>query len=116
MNPKYVYDDGVAYGAQPLKGLAEFEVKMVTYGAKWGRSLALGIRRCKKGVPIESGPGIPVHSLGDEYHCVWADQRLVNNFVTPGEKSYYGYVDLDDLREGDYVGLRLSRDGVYYES
>ena len=114
MNPEDKYDNGIAYGAQPLKGLAEFEVKMMTYGAKWpaSDSLALGIRRCKKGVPIESGPGIPVGSHDAQYHCVWTDQRLVNNFITPGEKSDYGYVDLDDLREGDCVGLRLSRDGV----
>ena len=112
MDPEDTYNDGVAYGAQPLKGLAEFEVKMVTYGAKWTESLGLGIRRCKKGVPIESGAGIPADPCGAEYHCMWADQRLRNNFVTPREISDYGYVDLDDLREGDCVRLRLSQDGV----
>ena len=111
MNPEYKYRDGVAYGAQPLKGLAEFEVKIVTYyyGAKWTPSLAFGIRRCKKGVPIKSGLGIPVDASDAKYHYVWADQRLFNN---PGEWSDYGYVHLYDLREGDCVGLRLSQDGV----
>ena len=112
MNPEDKFDDGVVYGAQPLKGLAEFEVKMVTYEIEWTPSLAFGLRRCKKGVPIESGPGIPVQSHYAEYHCVWTDRRLINKFVTPGESSDYGYVDLDDLREGDCVGLRLSQDGV----
>ena len=84
---------------------------MVTYGTEWTASLALGIRRCKKGVPIESGLDIPEDSYGAKY-CMWDGQTLYNNLVTPEEKSEYGYVDLDDLREGDCVGLRLSQGGV----
>ena len=112
MNPEDEFRYGVAYGAQPLKGLAEFEVKMMTYGANWFNSLQFGLRKCKKAVPIESGPFIPEDSYCAEYHCVWSGQRLSNNLVTPGEESDYGYVDLDDLREGDCVGLRLSQGGV----
>ena len=104
--------NGVAYGAQPLKGLAEFEVKMVTYGRKWAGSLRLGIRRTKRGITIKSGSGIPKDSYDAEHHCVWSGQRLSNNLITPGERSDYGYVDVRDLREGDCVGLCLSRDGV----
>jgi hypothetical protein len=112
MNPEDTYEDGVAYGAQPLKGLAEFEVKRVTHGAVWFNSLRFGVMRMKRGTVIESGPGIPVDTIATEYHCVWANQTLYNNLVIPGEKSDYGYVDLRDLREGDCVGLYLSRDGV----
>jgi neuralized-like protein 4 len=117
MNPEDEFCDGVAYGAQPLKGLAEFGVKMVSYVAKWSGSLQVGLMRCKKGKRIESGSSIPTDSYGAEYHCVWGEQRafsgvLSNNLVTPGEESDYGYVNLDDLREGDCVGLCLSRDGV----
>ena len=112
MNPKRAYNNGVAYGAQPLRGVAEFEVKIVIYGAKWSGSLALGIRRCKKDVPIESGSGIPKDAYNAEYHYVWTDQTLYNNPVTPGEYHDYGYVCLYDLREGDCVGLRLSQGGV----
>ena len=112
MNAERKFRDGVAYGAQPLKGLAEFEVKMMTYGANWFNSLQFGLRKCKKDVPIKSGPGIPKDSYDAEYHCVWAGQTLSNNLVTPGERSDYGYVDLCDLHEGDCVGLSLSQDGV----
>ena len=112
MNPEDEYEDGVAYGAQPLKGLSEFVVKMITYGTEWTGSIQIGLRRSKKGVPIESGPGIPKDSYDTEDHCVWFGQTLSNNLVTPREDSSYGYVDLYDLREGDCVGLRLSRDGV----
>ena len=112
MNPEDVPFNGVAYGAQPLKGLAEFEVKVVTYGANWTTLLGFGIRRCRKGIPIESGPGIPEDSYNAEYHCVWDGQTLYNNLDTLEEWSDYGYVDLYDLREGDCVGLRLSQGGV----
>ena len=108
------YENGVAYGAQPLKGLAEFEVKMVTYEARWSDpiSINVGVMRRPKETPIKSDSSIPNESYNAEHHCVWAGQRLSNNLVTPGEESDYGYVDLCDLREGDCIGLRLSRDGV----
>jgi hypothetical protein len=112
MNPVDKFQDGVAYGAQPLKGLAKFEVKMVTYEAGWRQSLRLGVMRTRRGIAIKSGPGIPEDSYNAKYHCVWAGQRLFNNFVTPSKWIFYGYVDIGDLREGDCVGLCLSQDGV----
>ena len=114
MNPNNTYNRGVAYGAQPLKGLAEFEVKMVTYRARWSDpiNINVGVMRRPKETPIKSDSSIPKESYNAEHHCVWAGQRLFNNFVIPREKSDYGYVDLRDLREGDYLGLSLSQDGV----
>ena len=112
MDPDRVADNGVAYGAHPLKGMAEFEIKIVSYETKWTWSLGLGVMRCEKGVPIEPGPSIPTTPQYAANHCVWIDTELYNNIVTPSEKSEYGYVDLNDLHEGDYVGLRLSQDGV----
>ena len=114
MNPEDHFSDGVAYGAKPLKGLAEFEVKIVSYGTNWSGSLLVGVMGSKKGVMIESGHayGIPRTSYGSKNHCVWAVQTVFNNLVTPREDSDYGYVDLDDLREGDCVGLCVSQDGV----
>ena len=89
--------------------MAEFEIKIVSYESKWTCSLGLGVMRCEKGVPGPSIPRTPEYAAN---HCVWIDQQLYNNIVTPHEESEYGYVDLDDLREGDCVGLRLSQDGV----
>ena len=108
--------DGVAYGECSLKRKAEFEVEIVVYSrnAAWKSSLQLGIMRCKKDVSIKSDSGysIPSNSYGAKNHCIWGGQQLYNNLVTPSEKSEYGYIDLDDLREGDRAGLRLSQDGV----
>ena len=110
MDPDRVRDNGVTYGAHPLKGMAEFEIKIVSYELRYRWTLGLGVMRCEKGVPIEPGRSIPRTPQYD--HCVWDDHRLFNNIVTPHEESEYGYVHLDDLREGDCVGLRLSQDGV----
>ena len=112
MDPDGVFDNGVAYGAHPLKGTAEFHVNIVSYGTRWSGSLGLGVMRCKKGVSIESDPSIPSDPYDAANHCVWGGQWLYNNLVTPREESDYGYVDLEDLREGDCVGLRQSQDGV----
>ena len=113
MNPETDNGNGVTYGAQPLKGLAEFEVKVVTYGARSSDPIQVGVMRCKKGATIQSGPGIPENSVDSEDHCVWAgDHRLINNLDTSGGESEYGYVDLDSLCEGDCVRLCLSRDGT----
>jgi hypothetical protein len=106
--------NGVAYGACPLEGRAEFEVMIVTHGTKWRLSLGLGVMRREKGEPIESGHFIPWNSgFHDSVdHCVWFDCQLHNSFVHPSEDYDYGYVNLRDLREGDCVGFYLSRDGV----
>ena len=111
MDPNEEWGDGVSYGAHPLKGMAEFEVKIVSYGAGWHGSIRFGVMRRNKGVPIEPCPSIPRASYDATNHCVWGIQQLWNNLVTPGKQSDYGYVDLLDLREGDCVGLRLSQDG-----
>ena len=47
-------NNGVAYGAHPLKGRAEFEVKIISYGGKRSESIGFGVMKCKKGVPIKS--------------------------------------------------------------
>ena len=114
MNPDRMIKNGVAYGAQPLKGRTEFEVEIVSYGAGWGRSLGFGVMRCKKGVPIKSSD-IPDRPYIAVNHFVWTNYRLCNNLLTVTDIdkwSDYGYVDLEDLREGDCVGLHLSEDGV----
>ena len=112
VDPDRMWRDGVAYGARPLKGMAEFEVKIVSYMTRWYGTIQFGVMRCKKGVPIEPGPSIPSDSCDAANHCVWSILQLCNNLVTPSELSDYGYVDLDDLREGNCVGLRLSQDGI----
>ena len=108
IDPDRVLDNGEAYGARPLKGNAEFEVKIVSYGAGWHSSIGFGVMRFTKGVPIDFGCTIPSYSK----RCVWAGKQLCNYLTTPTKRCDYGSVDLDDLREEDHLGLRLSEDGV----
>ena len=106
-------ENGIAYGVCPLKGRAEFEVMIVGHVTKYYYSaLRLGVMRREKGEPIESGDIIPRNSHDADDHCVWFCCQLRNNLVHPREEYDYGYVDLSDLREGDCIGLYLSRDGV----
>lgn len=110
-DPDSHYAHGVAYGARPLKGTAEFEVKISSYGTGWSGTLKLGVMRCKKDMPLISGPTIPRYSPEGVDHCVWSSDKLHNRLNAPVETNY-GLTNLDDLREGDRVGLRLSHDGV----
>ena len=115
MKPDSVPYDGVVYGAFPLRGRAEFEVKITIYKSLgWNSSLGLGVMRCKKDVKVASGPDIPGDSYSAKNHCMWANHQLCNKLVsdTISEEIEYGCIDLDDLREGDHVGLCLSEDGV----
>ena len=106
-------DNGVAYGACPLKGRAEFEVMIVAHGAGiWSSALQFGVMRQEKGEPIAFSRGIPSNSYYGVDYCVWCGFQLHNNLAQPSEKYEYGYVDLEHLREGDCVGLCLSQDGV----
>ena len=118
MNPTKVYGHGVAYGAHPLKGNAEFEVKIDSYGAGWLMSITFGVMRCKKGMSIDSGKGVPF--AGDNYdYFTWSGVHVLDHSFTSFTENninidqfMYGSVDLRDLREGDRVGLRISEDGA----
>ena len=113
MNSNSEDDSDVAYGACPLKGDAEFEVKIVSYGGGYiSSSLAFGVLRYKRSVPIKRSHTFPRNSERGANHFVWSVCSLHNNLITPREESDYGYANLDDLCEGDCVGLRLSHDGV----
>ena len=109
LDPDRVPCNGVAYGAHPLKGRAEFEVKIVSHGTDWYGAIQFGVMRCKKGLPIKHGPRDTQFAVN---YCIWADQQLFNNIITPRERTDYGNIDLRDLCEGDRLGLHLSEDGV----
>ena len=114
INADKVYDNGVVYGAHPLKGRAEFEVKIVSCRGMMAMSLQLGVMRCKKDVHVDSGYGIPIDSFCAVNHCVWAGKLVSNKlFASKLSRLYnYGYIDLHDLRAGDCAGIRLSQDGM----
>ena len=108
-----LYGCGVVYGAKVLRGTTEFEVEITSCKTKWAGSLTLGVMQCVKGTKIKHS-AIPQISLGAEMYCMWSSHRVLNKLVGylgPTEKKY-GSTNLENLREGDRLGLRVSHDGV----
>ncbi len=108
--PSAYYAYGVAYGAKPLRGTSEFEVVITSYGTGWSGTLKLGVMRCLEGTDI-APKGIPRYTPEGQDHCVWSSDKVHNRLGKTHQEKLYGSVNLDELREGDRVGLRLSYDG-----
>ena len=111
--PFHTYDGGVVYGANVLRGTTEFEVKITSYGAKWAGSLKLGVMQCKAESTIKLSD-IPQTSSGTNMYCISSVDQVNNKLVGhsgPTERMY-GPTNLENLREGDRLGLRVSHDGV----
>ncbi len=111
-DPGSQYAHGVCYGAIPLRGTAEFEVEITDYGTGWSGTMKLGIMRCVSNSNIV----VPRYSPEGAEHCVWSSSKIHNRLtggptVDETEKPY-GKVNLDDLKVGNRIGLRLSYDGV----
>ena len=103
----------VVYGAKVLRGTTEFEVEITSYEKIWAGTLKLGMIQCKAGSKI-SHSDIPLHLLVAKSYCAWSSCSVLNRLVGysgPTAKKY-GSTDLDSLREGDRLGLRVSHDGV----
>ena len=86
----------MAYGARPLKGEAEFEVKIT--------KICGTIMRFDFGVVLVSNKSDPAMSSKNGLPRFWGEV----SFNAPN----FGHVDFEDLREGDRVGLLLSEDGA----
>ena len=111
-DPTLHYAHGVAYGAKPLKGTAEFEVTLADYGTGWSGTLKLGVAKYKTGHSIQVN-NIPRYSPEANHHCVWSSDKIHNRLHNNqnAQEKQYGYTNLDGLRVGDKLGLRLSIDG-----
>lgn len=111
-DPSSHYAYGVAYGARPLRGTTEFEVEVTSYGTVWSGTLKLGVMRWKKGRPL-TAKDVPRYSPEGTDYCVWSANKIHNRLSGqwgPVEK-IYGKTTLDDLRENDRLGFRLTHDG-----
>ena len=123
IKPSETYNNGVVYGAKVLRGTTEFEVELTSYGGKnrsrinWSGTIRLGLMQCKARSKIKHSD-IPSFLPGATNHCIWhtnwganeVDNKLVG-YSGPTRKKY-GSANLENLREGDHLGLRVSHDGV----
>ena len=110
-DPGATYAYGVVYGEKPLRGTAEFEVELVSYGTGWSGTLKLGVMRCKTGNAI-TDKTIPRYSPEGTHHCVWSSDKLHNRLTDCFTEQHYGLVNLDDLRAGDKLGMRITHEGT----
>jgi neuralized-like protein 4 len=113
-DPSLHYAHGVAYSALPLRGTAEFEVAMTDYGTGWSGTLKLGIAKYKTGCSFQVNK-MPRYSPEAADHCVWSSDKVHNrlrSYQKGAKEKPYGAMDLDNLRMGDKLGLRLSHDGI----
>ena len=107
------WDNGVVYGAKILRGTSEFEVEMTSYGKHWSGTLYMGVMQYKAGSEINHSDIPQVLVLATNY-CIYYGCEICNKCVGysgPAERKY-GSTDLENLREGDRLGLRVSHDGV----
>ena len=94
-----------------MRGTAEFEVELVSYGTGWSGTLKLGVMRCKTGSCV-TDKNIPRYSPEGTHHCVWSSDKLHNRLTDCFTEQHYGEINLDELRAGDRLGMRVSHDGT----
>lgn len=105
---------GIVYGAEPLRGMAEFEVQLLDYAFSLRGSLKFGIMRHK--IPT-SAAGIPKLSEHRNNSCMWFRSRFKektefqNNLGRIHLLRFYGSVDLCELKENDCIGLQVRTNG-----
>ena len=107
-NPASIYAHGVAYGSRPVKGHCEFEVELTSYGTGWSGNLKLGIMRTSGKLEEET---IPRYSPEASGYCIWCAGKLHDHMIAMTEMPY-GKQSLDELQQGDRLGLQLTRNGV----
>ena len=114
INHSDTFSGGVVYGAKVLRGTTEFEVMITSYETKlWNGTIRLGLMQCKAGSKIMHSD-IPQNYLGITNYCMYSSASIKNMLVgySGSTELKYGSTNLNDLREGDRLGLQVSHDGV----
>lgn len=107
---------GLVYAAIPFRGAAEFEVKLLDYNIGIRGSLKLGIMQRKMN-QSSSQAAIPKLSEHRDNSCIWFKSifkqktEFQNNMGGVHMLRHYGWVNLDELKKDDRMGLQLTLDG-----
>ena len=105
---KFLYE-GVVYSERPVRGNVEFEVEIISHGGTiWRGSLNLGVMLHKSQTSLWK-VALPRFTQGAANHCVWYG-NTVYDYITTMKVMPYSR-NLNDLREGDRVGLLITSDG-----
>ena len=109
IDPEIVYAKGVVYSERPVRGYVEFEVEIISYGTSWSGNLKLGIMLHKSQTSLEPRL-VPRYTPETANHCVWCASKI-HDHVTLMAEILYGEKTLDELKEGDRLGLLITSDG-----
>ena len=109
-DPTQFYAYGVVFGEKPLSGVSEFELEIVRYGSGWSGTVKIGLVRVMEDKELTVND-VPRYSPDAPGYCVWSADKLYNNLHAPKSESSYGGKNLDSLRAGSRVGLRLDVNG-----
>ena len=109
-DPAQFYAYGVVYGEIPLNGVAEFELEIIRYGSGWSGTVKLGLVKVTDDKEL-TVTDVPRYSPDAPGYCVWCADKIYNNLQVGKAESFYGGRNLDSLRAGSRVGLRVDSDG-----
>lgn len=109
-DPAQFYAYGVVYGEKPLSGVAEFELEIVRYGSGWSGTVKIGLVRVIEDKELTVSD-VPRYSPDAQGYCVWCADKLYNNLQDGKSECSYGSKNLDSLRAGSRVGLRVDSNG-----
>ena len=109
-DPTQFYAYGVVFGEKPLSGVSEFELEIVRYGSGWSGTVKIGLVRVMEDKELTVND-VPRYSPDASGYCVWSADKLYNNLQVPKSESSYGGKNLDSLRAGSRVGLRVDVNG-----
>ena len=109
-DPAQFYAYGVVYGDKPLSGIAEFELEIVRYGSGWSGTVKLGLVQVTDDKELTVSD-VPRYSPDAQGYCVWCADKLYNNLQISKSETLYGGKNLDSLRAGSRVGLRIDSNG-----
>ena len=112
IDPLQNYAYGVVYGEKRLSGATEFEVEIVQYDNSWSwaGNIKIGLVRVEEKKEL-SFSDTPRYSPSAQGHYVWCSDKIYDNFQPINHESMYGMINLDDLRAGKRVGLRIDNNG-----
>lgn len=119
IDPDKNTDNAVVYGAKPIGLMGWFEVEILecddnsyTDSAELYHTLGMGVIRRPSGHVLEKS-NIPSRAYLGENHCVWWGNSVWNRFLnfSTSESNTHTPMDLNDLRIGDKVGMRIARNG-----
>lgn len=109
-DPTQFYAYGVVYGEKPLSGVSEFELEIVRYGSGWSGTVKIGIVKVTEDKELTVSD-VPRYSPDASGYCVWCADKLYNNLQAGKSECSYGGKNLDSLRAGSRVGLRVDNNG-----